>query len=306
MAETTISNQFPLGLWETLSTKGSRSANRPILAFASSFVPYFALVTQQGSMIRRTLFSKRGKKEEVIDVYDGKEKCSLPQKIVGHTLPLIAKDLSCPNLIDLEGYYGIAMTHIFFDQMLPLFPDSGRLSRWLKNDWFAKKEVKGHKELLEEFDYQKATLETLGMELLKSGKKETESSFATSYDALRATREYLAFRTEGRVCDDQLVWRSISTISLTQSIDLVDRLTQSVVQEAQIRNLKRAFNAGEKSYASMLASHIHSMVLRSSPIATSSKPRYEFNTLAFDLSKTKYDSFVSWEIKRSSSLMLLA
>lgn len=308
MADKKFSNQFSVGLWKTLSTShADYETTLPIMAFASSVTPYLALVTKdKKGDIHRTLFSKRGKKDTVVDTFQADEGCSLPQKLVGHTLPLIADGLSCPNLIDLEGFFGVAMTHIFFDQMLPLFADSPQINQWFENDWFTGKETDTRRDLLEEFDYQKETLETVGLELLQRKGKHNRSSFASSLDALRATQRYLAFRSRKTIADSQLVWRSASHLSLKESMLLVDHLSQSDVQEAQIRNLKRSFNAGGQSYASMLAVSRSTDRLHASPIAVRTNPHYEFNTLAFDLSKTTYSSFVAWEIKRNSNLMLLA
>ncbi|GEM_PF-1671815 len=308
MANTRTSNQFSVGLWKTLSTsQADYVTDLPILAFASSVTPYLALVVKDKSGdIHRILFSKRGKKDKIIDSFLPEENCSLPQKIVGHTLPLIAEGLGCPNLIDLEGFFGVAMTHIFFDQMLPLFEDSPQVQKWFQNDWFNGKDANNQRDLLEEFDYQKETLETVGVELVgKKGKKES-STFASSLDALRATQSYMAFRSRKAISDNQLVHRSKAHLPLKDSVLLVDHLSQSDVQEAQIRNLKRAFNAGGESYASLLAVSRSAHKIHSSPIAVNVRPHYEFNTLAFDLSKTSYNSFVAWEIRRNSNLMLLA
>ena len=308
MATKTVSNQFSIGLWKTLSTsQADYATDLPIMAFASSVIPYFALVTKdKKGDIHRILFSKHGRKDKIIDSFSGEDDCSLPQKIVGHTLPKIADGLGCPNLIDLECFFGVAMTHIFFDQMLPLFPDSPQIKKWFHDDWFGDKQESLKKDLLEEFDYQKDTLQRTGIDLMEQKGKKEQASFASSLDALRATRSYLAFRQRKKISDQELVFRDAAHLSLADSICLVDHLSQSEVQEAQIRNLKRAFNAGGTSYASMLAVSRAENKLGRSPISVQVNPHYEFNTLAFDLSKTSYNSFVAWEIRRNSNLMLLA
>lgn len=307
MARDTFANQFSLELWDLLSAgAGLWEPDRPLMAFASSVAPYFALVVKDKEAIKRIVYRKTGIQEKVVDTYTGPDEgCTLPQKLVGHSLPLIASGLSCPNLIDLEGYYGVALTHLFFDQMLPLFSDCNEVDKWFKQDWFIGSGTNVNKDLLEEFEYQKDTLETIGVELIRHKDKKARSAFAGSLDALKATQAYLKLRRRPTKYK-HLVYRAQAHMDLAVSCALVDHLSQSDVQIAQISNLKRAFNAQSGSYASALAvTKRGSSPLQRSPVAVHVTPHFEFNTLAFALSKTAYDSFVGWEIKRSSNLMLL-
>lgn len=83
MANTRTSNQFSVGLWKTLSTsQADYVTDLPILAFASSVTPYLALVVKDKSGdIHRILFSKRGKKDKIIDSFLPEENCSLPETL---------------------------------------------------------------------------------------------------------------------------------------------------------------------------------------------------------------------------------